>query len=858
VTTNPAPPVPSATESGDLNWLARLRQELSQRADSEHEQALVRLAICAIVMIYLLVLQWRAQPGVSYALEIVAGAVFIAFSGALFVAIVVRPAASVTRRSLAMVADNVANTFFMVSAGAAGSPLYGVYLWITIGYGVRYGTKYLFACQALSLIGFLLVWRLSSYWSVQSTLSVGLLLTLVLVPLYAAGLLARLSTALAKAESASAAKSRFLATMSHEIRTPLNGILGIAQLLRPQAGNEEQRGLLETLQESSRALLSLIQNILDISKIESGRLDLVREEFSLPNLVEGVHKLFDFSARQKSLALSLVLPQELPEIVEADEAKLRQVLMNLVGNAVKFTPAGGSVSLSCELLERRGPLGRLRFGVKDTGIGIPKHLQSSIFDPFTQADESVTRRFGGTGLGTAIAHQLVQLMGGTIGVESEEGNGARFWFEVPVALADVVTLPGGQRSLAKLNVLMLGLMPVDQELCQSYLRGWGVSCASQAETEAGESALQHAASQRPYDMVLVGAAGQHDLIRWAKALGSELAPSPLLIGVYSETTPHSVDSLFNAGFAALVPSPIDKTVLFNALHAGHNPARAREVSIGAIAALGWPGAFPSYSILLADDNATNRTILETALKRSGHAVTAAISGDEALEHLAQRRFDLAILDVRMPDVSGIDVLKAWRFQERAGTRLPILMLSADATPEVVRETLDSGADAFLAKPVQLAELAERIHTLVRPSHAQSKTVEVAPERAKPVAQVATAQPVRLNVLEELTALSTDRAFLRNLVEGFIVDTEHALHEMETAIRLKNAQLFRDAAHAIKGSASNLGADHLVELCNQARVTSGHGMSRRHPVLLAEIKVEFSRVSETLRGHAKASAKPGLN
>ncbi len=847
-----------ATESSRLGALAHLRKRLSQRGDSEHEQALVRLAICAAVMIYLLILQWRAPVGTSYALEIAAGAIFIALSAALFIAIVAKPAASAPRRFVAMIADNVATTFFMVSAGAAGSPLYGVYLWITIGYGVRYGTKYLFACQALSILGFLIVWQQSAFWWEQSTLSIGLFLTLVLVPLYAAGLLARLSAALAKAESASAAKSRFLATMSHEIRTPLNGIVGIAQLLRPQAGNEEQRGLLETLQESSRALLSLIQNILDISKIESGKLDLVQDEFSLQTLSEGVYKLFDFSAKQKSIALTLAMPQQLPETFVGDEAKLRQVLMNLVGNAVKFTPAGGSVRLDCEVLERRGNQARLRFEVRDTGIGIPKHLQANIFDPFTQADESVTRRFGGTGLGTAIARQLVQLMGGTIGVESEEGKGARFWFEVPLGVVDVHAF-GAQSSLAQLKVLMFGLAPIDQELCQSHLRSWGVSCQVYGSVDEAKRAFQEAsASQQPFDVVVAGGHSERDLASVGKLLSSQTAPVPVLLGVYEENTQYTVNSLFGCGFAALVPSPIEKTVLFNALHAGHNPERARQVSVAAIAALGWPGAFPSYNILLADDNATNRTILETALRRAGHSVVAATSGDEALERLAQQRFDLAILDVRMPDVSGIDVLKAWRFQEEAGVRLPILILTADATQEAVREALDAGADAFLAKPVQLSDLIERIHSLARPARRAPKPAEVAEQPLEPTPTASDAPCVRVAVLEELTALSSDRSFFANLVEGFIADTEDALEQMESAIRGKNPQLFRDAAHAIKGSASNLGADHLVELCNQGRVISGQGMSRRHPVLLAEIRVEFARVSEVLRGHAKATAKPGLN
>jgi two-component system sensor histidine kinase RpfC len=406
---------------------------------------------------------------------------------------------------------------------------------------------------------------------------------------------------------------------------------------------------------------------------------------------------------------------------------------------------------------------------------------------------------------------------------------------------------------------MFGLAPIDQELCQSHLRSWGVSCQAYGSVDEAKRAFQEAsASQQPFDVVVAGGHSERDLASLGKLLSSQTAPVPVLLGVYEENTQYTVNSLFGCGFAALVPSPIEKTVLFNALHAGHNPERARQVSVAAIAALGWPGAFPSYNVLLADDNATNRTILETALRRAGHSVIAATSGDEALERLAQQRFDLAILDVRMPDVSGIDVLKAWRFQEEAGVRLPILILTADATQEAVREALDAGADAFLAKPVQLSDLIERIHSLARPARRAPKPAEVAEQPVEPTPTASDAPCVRVAVLEELTALSSDRSFFANLVEGFIADTEDALEQMESAIRVKNPQLFRDAAHAIKGSASNLGADHLVELCNQGRVISGQGMSRRHPVLLAEIRVEFARVSEVLRGHAKATAKPGLN
>src|ERR671919_1539444 len=307
-----------------------------------------------------------------------------------------------------------------------------LYIWVTLGSGFRFGAKYLISELAMSVVGFGIVLYVNDFWRAHSSLGMGLLLAMIAVSLYVLSLVRRMFDAIARAEAANVAKRRFISVISHEMRTPLNAIIGMADLLRDTSLSREQADMLQTLRGSSRVLLGLVEDVLDFSKIEAGKLALEKTDFDLHALVNSTCRIVAAQAAAKGVDFVVSIMPEVPPAVRGDPHHLRQVLINLAGNAVKFTTAG-SVTVHVSVQAETDAKVRLKFSIRDTGIGIAPEAQSKIFDSFTQADQSTTRRFGGSGLGTTIAKQLVGLMGGRIGLESAIGLGSTFWFEVELA-----------------------------------------------------------------------------------------------------------------------------------------------------------------------------------------------------------------------------------------------------------------------------------------------------------------------------------------------------------------------------------------------------------------------------------------
>jgi two-component system sensor histidine kinase RpfC len=360
----------------------------------------------------------------------------------------------------------------MLMTGETGALFYGIYIWVVVGNGIRYGTRALIRSHVLSVIGFTGVILTNDFWSAHRTTSVGLLLTLILIPIYTLKFLERLNQDVTHAEEASKAKSHFLAHMSHELRTPLNGVIGASDLILGTPLNAEQKDLVQTLRNSGQMLLKLIENVLDFSKIESGKLVAETVDFDLHGLINGIMDMFASQAEQKGLRLHTQFSAETLFLLRGDSLHLRQIIINLVGNAIKFTKKG-MVELRVSTLNQDETTSHLRFEVIDTGIGIAQESQQAIFESFTQADAAITRKYGGTGLGTTIAKQLVQFMGGQIGLTSEVDIGSVFWFELPFEKQPPNHILDAMPTLSHVHAIGVGMNTEERTAIANHLAMWG-------------------------------------------------------------------------------------------------------------------------------------------------------------------------------------------------------------------------------------------------------------------------------------------------------------------------------------------------------------------------------------------------
>lgn len=417
-----------------LALLSRVKSQFAGRPDSEHQQALVRLVMLVVVLGYVLLIA-NLRPEVAGASQLSLRFLGLAFAVSLVIIgwIAARPAASHERRLLGMCVDYSLMGVGMFLLGQLLAPMYVIILWVTIGNGLRYGPRYLYLAIGFACVTFLTVILSTPYWRANPWIGWGLLVGLIAVPLYLSSLLKALVRATEAAKAASAAKSRFVANMSHEFRTPLNGIVGMAELLATSSLTPEQRDSAEVIRTSARSLQALVEDVLDISAIEAGKLKRNDVDFSLRGLIDNIQVMLQQSAHVRGLAFDIQVPPEVPDALIGDSGHLQQILVNLLTNAIKFTEVG-KVELNVSVLERDSETAQFRFSVRDTGIGIKPEALKRIFHAFEQADSGRDRRYGGTGLGTTIATALTEILGGQINVESQEGVGSHFWIDVPFRL----------------------------------------------------------------------------------------------------------------------------------------------------------------------------------------------------------------------------------------------------------------------------------------------------------------------------------------------------------------------------------------------------------------------------------------
>ena len=482
-----------------------MRARLRSGKDSEREQAVIRLVIGGLSGVYLVALVVRDQrlEAADWRLLACLGS-FLFFSVVILTAVLLRPGVSPLRRHLGLLLDMSTISYLLVELEFAGAIFLPLYLWVTFGNGFRYGVKYLGRASVLSLLCFAGVVAVSPYWQREWAFTAGTVIALVALPAYVATLLLRLQRAVAEAEEASRAKSAFLANMSHEIRTPMNGVLGMLALLQDDPLPDSQQQKVKVAHESGRALLGLLNSILDLSKIEAGRLEYEQIPFDLRELVSQTAELFSSRARAKGIELEVRYDETLGRAWVGDPTRLRQVLSNLVGNAVKFTETG-SVVLSVRPGDESAD--SVRFEVADTGPGIEPAALQRIFDFFQQADNSITRTHGGSGLGLALSRQLVRGMGGRLDVSSEPGKGSTFGFTLPLVPAEGTQPEAGEPVAAAASrprfdgrrVLLVEDDTVNQLVARGFLARLGLDVEVAGNGEEGLAALETG----DYDLVLM-------------------------------------------------------------------------------------------------------------------------------------------------------------------------------------------------------------------------------------------------------------------------------------------------------------------------------------------------------------------
>lgn len=637
------------------------------------------------------------------------------------------------------------------------------------------------------------------------------------------------------ADVASRAKSEFLANMSHEIRTPMNGIIGMTELLLDTSLTSTQREYLRMVQESGESLLSILNDILDFSKIEAGRLELDSHPFDLRDALGDTLKPLGLRAHCKGLELAYSIDADVPFVLEGDLGRLRQVVVNLIGNAIKFTEQG-EVVLNVRCVEHATSQCTLLFSIRDTGVGIPEENQALIFEAFQQADRSTTRRFGGTGLGLAISSKLVELMGGKVRMESEVGRGSTFSFTAQFGISDIAPSDGKDHSLSltDTSVLVVDDNATNRRILCDMLSSWGLKPTLASNAHDAMQCLRSAEHRGdPISIVLTDVnmpeADGFDLAKWVRD-EQAVAQTPLIM-LTSAAKLGDAERRTALGVAAHLIKPIKQSELFETIvtvlgvkTSIDSPSPDQEKVLSELKGL---------RVLLAEDNIVNQRLATGVLNKLGCQITIASNGAKAIETWKSGEFDVVLMDVEMPELDGMQATAEIRHQEEGtGRHIPIIAMTAHAMVGDRERCLRAGMDDYLSKPVRFREIKQKLFQIF----GTSSEVPI--------------QPVSTNSLinwkSVLDAADGDRELVGVVIDAFLEELDMLMPRIRTAISEGNSESLRRAAHTLKGNLLSVGANDVAEVAHKLEQIGGSGGLDRANETLTSLTQQLDAVLPELK------------